>query len=83
MRKQILIAACLVAAILPAAHADDFKVVKCDADAAAEITEAYRFVARSWPARMSPKVWYGRPTASSCLRATSSSPPFRPPPASC
>ncbi len=47
MRKQILIAACLVAAILPAAHADDFKVVKCDADAAAEITEAYRFVARN------------------------------------
>lgn len=45
MRKQILIAAGLLMVVLPAAQADDFKVVKCDPDAALEVTRAYRFVA--------------------------------------
>lgn len=47
MCKQLLIAACLFAAALPAAARDDFKVVKCDADGAVEISRAYRFVAEN------------------------------------
>jgi hypothetical protein len=47
MCKQLLIAACLLAATLPAAARDDYKVVKCDADGAVEISRAYRFVAEN------------------------------------
>lgn len=47
MCKQLLIAACLLAATLPAAARDDYKVVKCDSAGAADLAQAYRVVAEN------------------------------------